>query len=193
MHLQWLSQVETDGGRVWKERHLDWMDRTQWRKHTEDRRAGCPSTSPPTNRKHCVCCTKAITRGEETDIGSEMMELWWRRLSDMRSLLSPATLWCWETSAPGTHVASPTASYPPVWSWCQRHSVHTPGYTSCGVKPNVASQRISRLSITPTQEGTSFETHSIKMSDENEKVSRPVTSRKKWVFGFEGYVEGKCK
>lgn len=148
MDLQWLSQVGTDGGRVWKGRHLDWVERNQWRTHTEDRRAGCPSTSPPTNRTHCVCCTKAVTGGEETDVGSETMERYSDTERQACSVLSPVTFWCWETSAPGMHVASLTASYLPVWSWCQTHSVHTPGYTSCGVKPNVSSQCFARLLIT---------------------------------------------
>lgn len=164
MDPQWLSRVGTDGGRVWKGRHLDWVERSQWRKHTGGRRAGCPSTSPPTNRTHCVCCTKAVTRVEETDISSETMELYSDTERQTCSVLSPVTFWCWETSAPGMRVASLTASYLPVWSWCQTHSVHTPGYTSCGVKPNVSSQCFARLLITPTREGTTFETYSIKMS-----------------------------
>lgn len=144
MDLQWLSQVGTDGGRVWKERHLDWVERNRWRKHTEDRRAGCPSTSPPTNRTHYVCCTKAVTRGEETELVQKRWSFTATPSARHVLALSPVTFWCWETSAPGMRVASLTASYLPVWSWCQTHSVHTPGYTSCGVKPNVSSQCFAR-------------------------------------------------
>lgn len=56
---QWLSRAGTGSGRAWKRTRLGWAERSQQRKHTGDRRAGCPSTSPPTGRKHCAYCTGA--------------------------------------------------------------------------------------------------------------------------------------
>lgn len=60
--LQWLSRAGTGSERVWRQRRLGWEERSWQRKHTGDRKAGHPSTSPPTSRTHCAYCTTATHR-----------------------------------------------------------------------------------------------------------------------------------
>lgn len=66
-NLQWLFRAGTGSGRVWR-RSLGWVERSQQRRHTGDRRAGCPSTSPPTGRTHCACCTEAAHETQDKSI-----------------------------------------------------------------------------------------------------------------------------
>lgn len=153
----------------WKslKRETSWLSGEKSVEKTHWRQEGRLSFHLTSHKQNTLCllhksCNKR--GGDRQTDSAEMMELYSGTVRQTCSVLSPVTFWCWETSAPGMHVASLTASYLLVWSWCQTHSVHTPGYTSCGVKPNVSSQCFARLLITPTQKGTTFETYSIKMS-----------------------------
>lgn len=76
---RWLSRAGTGSGRVWRQgRRLGWAERSRLRKRTAGRRAGRPSTSPPTSRTRCAYCTAATHTDKhkpDTKMNPRLMQL----------------------------------------------------------------------------------------------------------------------
>lgn len=119
--LQWLSRAGTGSGRVWKWRRLGWVERSQQRKHTGGRRAGRPSTSPPTSRTHCAYCTKAAhTHTQSVLQVNSMLESWdvlWQSDSVHANLKESESLMLLNATRAPKYLPS-QSKYRTVWHTC---------------------------------------------------------------------------